>query len=96
MEISALADDGTFRQLGLTGPVGNNQRCRFFLSFQELYIGDNRIGGIVVCIAARYYVCKRMDSVSNTTLMCKSCFSLQNIKFNDISLYVNGVEVDWQ
>jgi len=81
-EISALADDGTFRQLGLTNPVGNNQ---VNLSFDST---SNRIGGIVVS-SGTYYVLNHI--VSNTTLMAKVAIKY---KVNDISLYVNGVEVD--
>ena len=81
-EIAALADDGTFRQLGLTGPTGNNQ---VNLSFDTT---SNRIGGIVVS-SGTYYVLNHI--VSNTTLTAKVAIKY---KVNDISLYVNGLEVD--
>ena len=80
-EISALADDGTFRQIGLSGTSGNEVN----LSYDSV---SNRIGGIVRS-SGTYYVLSHI--VSDTTSITKVAIKY---KVNDISLYVNGLEVD--
>ena len=80
-EISALANDGTYRQLGITGS-GNNQ---VNLSFDNV---TNTIGGVVLS-SGTYYVLSHI--VSDTTVASKVALKY---KLNDIKFFINGFEVD--
>jgi len=80
-EISALANDGTYRQLGITGS-GNNQ---VNLSFDNV---ANTIGGVVLS-SGTYYVLSHI--VSDTTVASKVALKY---KLNDIKFFINGFEVD--
>jgi hypothetical protein len=80
-EFSAFYDDGTFRQMGISGSTGNEVN----LSFDST---SNRIGGIVRS-GGTYYVLSHV--VSDTTINTKVALKY---KVNDLALYVDGVEVD--
>ena len=81
-EMSALADDLTYRQIGISGVLEANQ---VNLSFDNV---SNRIGGVVLS-SGTYHVLWHI--VSDTTTFLKVALKY---KLNDISLWINGVEVD--
>ena len=81
-EIAALADDLTYRQIGISGVLEANQ---VNLSFDNV---SKRISGVVLS-SGTYYVLSHI--VSDTTTFLKVALKY---KLNDISLWINGVEVD--
>ena len=81
-EIKALADDGTFRLLSLSDGTSNNR----------VYLGFNNTNNV---ITANLTTSGSSQGIINHTIADTTLFNKVAIKYkaNDVSLYVNGVEV---